>query len=441
MAQKKISKLNLLLFSFAGFGQNIVYAMMITYVIDYFTLKLGVIAGVVMLAARILDAVKDPVMGSLMDKTDSKYGKLRPYFLIVPLPLAITTILLYFIPPMPLALQAVYAFTIFFLWGCSYTMGDISYLGAPASMTDNSTERVNLISISRLLCTLGGALPTLIVPIILENMANKATAYLISAIIFSISGSLLFLLAFISAKEVIRPTIERFNVKESLKMMKADKPLILILIATLLGYIRGIIQSIGIIVARVNFGSDTYFIYMALSFGAALAIGTLIVPPLIKRFEVKKTFIGANIFAAIVQIIFYFIGYHSFPAVLVILFFTGLPFGVYNTLLFSIPVDSMDYLEWKTGKRAEGLAFSLQTFTGKVGSGILLLIGSLSLVFAGYGEGNLNGPKVADGLFKAVTIIPFIGIILSTIPMLFYDYEGELKSTITAELSRRRSNI
>jgi Na+/melibiose symporter-like transporter len=57
MAQKKISKLNLLLFSFAGFGQNIVYAMMITYVIDYFTLKLGVIAGVVMLAARILDAL------------------------------------------------------------------------------------------------------------------------------------------------------------------------------------------------------------------------------------------------------------------------------------------------------------------------------------------------------------------------------------------------
>ncbi|MEG2453372.1 MAG: MFS transporter, partial [Clostridia bacterium] len=316
---KNISRSSVVMYSFAGFGQNMLYAMMITYLIDFYSLKLGAIAGIIMFVARVLDALKDPIVGNYIDAHKSRYGKLRHFYIILPIPLALLTVLLFLIPDIGLVGKAIYCLIIFFLWGCCYTLSDLAYLGSSSAMSENVGERNKLISVSRLFCTLGGALPTLIVPLILSgtifNLSNT-TAYIISALVFGIAGSALFALGFPSAKEVIVPECKKVSFKGSIKIIKQNKPLLLILIATLLGSVRTIVQAMGIIIAKVNFGSADYFTYMAIAFGASLAIGTLLVPVLLKKLSFKKLYIYSSIIGFILQIVFYFVGYSNFYVVL-----------------------------------------------------------------------------------------------------------------------------
>ncbi len=440
----KVKKSSIAMYGMAGFGQNILYAMMVTYIVSFYTLELGgVVAGAVIFIARALDAFQDPFAGRMVDAYRTKFGKLRHYYLILPLPLAGLTMLLYIIPEAGLFWKAFYCLMVFFLWGCTYTFADLAFLGSSASMSKNEGERNKIISVSRILCTLGGALPTIIVPLILSSprfVNDSTSAHIISATVFGIVGSAFFFLGFPAAKEVIIPPAQKVGVKDWISLVKQDKPLLLILCAGLLGSIRTIVQVIGVIVARVNFGSEDKFIPMAIAFGVALAIGTIITPPLVKKLGYKKSFIYSSLVGVLVQIIFWIVGYKSYVAVLIMLFLEGLPFGIYNTLMFTIPVDTLSYLEYKTGNRYEGVCFSLQTFQGKLAFGITGALGAALSEWAGYvklAQGENYAPIVQDKLFLVVTLLPLIGCILCIIPMLFYKFDGKVRDDILAELALR----
>jgi len=154
------------------------------------------------------------------------------------------------------------------------------------------------------------------------------------------------------------------------------------------------------------------------------------------------------------HVILYFMGYSNFYALLVVLAIVGLPLGIFNVITYAMVGDSVDYLEWKTGRRSEGICFASQTFISKLTAGISTLITSFVLEAVNYVEpiasknefgvsieiAQAQSPETLSGMFIMISVIPAISLALCAVPMFFNNYTGKKKEEIQKELAIRREN-
>ena len=173
-------------YSITGIGQNFICTVIGSYLTVFMTdalgfnidMKVGALSGVtavaiLMLVARLFDAFNDPIMGSIVDRTRTKYGKCRPYLLWMALPIGIMTILC-FLPWYPTSTEGFIAVSlIYVVWSVVYTVADVPYWGLSTTMTNNTTKRGNLLTIARLFCTAGAGIVTIFVPIITDAVTAK----------------------------------------------------------------------------------------------------------------------------------------------------------------------------------------------------------------------------------------------------------------------------
>ena len=187
--------------------------------------------------------------------------------------------------------------------------------------------------------------------------------------------------------------------------------------------------------------------------GIGMVPAMLLVPLARKKFSLKQIYIASMLFGVVVSVILYFIGYDKLgvASIFVLLFFTiliGIPLGVFNCITYNFVADCTDYAEWKDGQRIEGVSFAAQTLISKASAGVATLITSLVLELIKYQkpleEGGIKIEQVQseatrDGLFLMITLIPAAGMLLTCIPMIFFDYTGKKKEKIKAELEVMRA--
>ena len=168
-------------FSLAGFGQNLICTVIGSYLTVFMTDAIGFSALAVaflMLFARIFDAANDPIMGSIVDRTRTKWGKCRPYLAWMPIPIAIMTIVC-FLPVYPNNWGGFAAISVIYvLWSVVYTVADVPYWGLSTAMSNDTYRRGNLLTIARLFCTAGAGIVTVFTPIITDNMTNQGRTLL-----------------------------------------------------------------------------------------------------------------------------------------------------------------------------------------------------------------------------------------------------------------------
>ena len=233
-------------FAIAGLGQNMAYGIMSSFLLAFYTDivfsdALWVVT-IIMIIARVWDAINDPIMGSIVDRTRTKWGKCRPYLLAAPFPIAIFTILIFIAPDAALGIRIAYAMFTYILWGMLYTMSDVPFWGLPSAMTPNSRERADFISFARVLNGIGSALPFLVMELFKQHGNYTRQSYLYSAISMAVVGAALFSLAFFNTKERIIPPVEKLKIIDNLKLVKQNKPLILVLILGVLCFGRYVIN-------------------------------------------------------------------------------------------------------------------------------------------------------------------------------------------------------
>ncbi len=167
---EKLSLKEIIAYSLSGFGQNMVCGLIGAFVMIFYTdayLVPPVAVAAIMFAVRIFDAFNDPVMGSIVDRTRTKWGKLRPYILFTPVPVAIMTVLCFCSPALPEHMKIPYVTVTYVLWSVLFTIVDVPYWGLSASMTADTHERSKLLTFARLFCTAGAGLIVLVVPLII----------------------------------------------------------------------------------------------------------------------------------------------------------------------------------------------------------------------------------------------------------------------------------
>ncbi|MGI6136613.1 MAG: MFS transporter [Clostridiales bacterium] len=487
-SKKYVSKRELWMFGLAAGGQGMIYAIMSSYISEFY-LNVAMLPPMfvfwLMLIARIFDAAYDPVIGTIMDRTELKHGKYKSYVLYTSVPIAILTFLMFYIPSgiSQKSLMA-YAAVTYILWGMIYSISDVPFWCLPNVITPNASERGQVISFSRMINGVGSAVPMamyMILSFILPLMTHKTGTeldkiqYMTIALFCAIVGGVIFITSHFTTKErvVVPKTPKRKEKSEEGALMRVlkCKPLMIIVAMGILASGRYLVQVAAIHVARYSFyvgpsleGLDAEAIDAALRASRGLvstvfmicsAAGMfgamLFLPALYKKFNYKQIVIVSCLAGFASSILMTVLGWFvSFWACLPFIVISSIPLGVINVTSYAMIGDALDYMEWETGKRETALGSSTQTFVNQFSNAIatsliVLVYLALKIDPAGIVEASgvfnpLEMPtKVRFGMFSLVSILPGVSMLLCTIPVFFYDLVGKKKNKILKELEEQRA--
>lgn len=480
--EKHVSSKEWMAYAIGALGQGMVYAIMSSYISDFYlsVLKLApIFVLLLMLIARIWDAVNDPIMGYIADRSNFKSGKMRPYLIFTPIPIAILTVLLFYSPNLSGWQLLVYAAVTYIAWGMIYTASDVPFWGLPNLMTPNPDERGDIISKAKTANGVGSAIPMAIFMLLgfilpkfnLAGTELEKTKYMTIALISAILGNVLFIRVYFKTKERVNIPVPPKKAKGeagALKLIITCKPLILTAIMGILSSARYMYQAGAVHVARYSFyiGSDltgmtsaekeaalqSNISLVSTVFSVATALGMfgtmLVMPLLFKRFNYKQIIIASSLLGFAASLAIWFIGYEHFWACVPFLALSCVPCGAINICISAMVGDCLDYMEWKTGKRLTGMGSAIQSFVAKLGNAVSTSFIVLMYMIVNLDVASINANVTANplemsttirtGMFSLVSIIPGISLLICIVPMFFYDIVGDKKKKITKELELQR---
>lgn len=453
-----------LAYSVAGLGQNIICQLVTTYFMLYMTDVAGVHASMLawmFLAARLFDALNDPVMGSIVEMTRTRQGKMRPYLKYSPIPIAILTVLLFVNLPVGETGKFAFGTVIYLLWGIAYTSVDVPYWGLASSMTSDTEKRNTILTVARLFCTIGSGAVSVFIPIIIGDktpIATQRILYPIVALVCVLIAIPTFWVGYKGTKERFydAETDGKFTLIKNLKLLGKNKPALLIILVGVLGSLRTIYMTTAVYYAKYNLRDFNLagVIFLLVVPGGLAA--TLLTPVLSKRFGKKTIFIWSHIIGGALLVLLYIIGLPNGTslaaqiAFYIIIIIAGVPSGFSNIMTYSMIADSIDYLEDKTGERAEAFCFSLQTFISKIGMAMTAFVTLMVLGEYGYDAsfakpgaiddlwGKPEFQSVLEGNWMATTLLCGVSMLACAIPLFFYTFtEKKQKEAVARVLARK----
>lgn len=448
MNYNKLSIKEKISYGMAGLGQNMtitfVNTFLLTVIYGYMGLDLKGLAVLtaIITVAKVWDAVNDPMMGVIIDKAKFKKGKLRPFILISILPVTVLTVMLFAIPSTwsQAAKLAVFA-VCYILWDAAYTICDVPYWGLSGAMTPDTNERTKLISFARTFGNIGLGAITLLGAVMAgwfsKGEETTKQGWTIAAVVITVVGMALFSLAYFGTKERTVNSEKDASLKDILKALKENKPLLLILLGSVLGFGRTLIQVSGATVAMISFGDEGKFTIMGAAILVSMILATVVCPFILKKVSKKKLMIISSLFASAVYLGMFFIPLTQFYFVVAAIFFTGFSLGFFMVLQTAMIADTVDYVQVKTGERNEGVCFSSLTFSGKLMNALSTLAFMITMLVVKYETGTEITPYIQKGAYFAITIIPAISCLLGVIPFVFYPLTDEQVISNSKILSER----
>lgn len=419
----------------------------------------------VFLVAGIVGAVCELVIGYLVDNTRTKLGKVKPWIGFGVVPLAIISLLVFVAPNTEnQTLAIIWMFVIYSLY-TAFSCAVESPANCFGSLcSPNPSERSSAISIASFLRSVGqsgGMVVILVVGIVMKavmgeqqykNAEAQGLDLLISTAVCALGIILFVMIFFTNNKERVPFTQEKVSLKDAVKVVFTHKNLLMVSLTKLAGFGRGVYGTVSLYIAIYLLGSKDLKLALLLPMGIGTAVGTLLVNIVLKKFSTKKTYILFCLYGASALAILFLvsrgIGFEKGLVIpfLILNFFCGLQHGNTNVTPNIMIADCVDEIEYKTGKRQEGLAYAGYGLFSKIASAFTKALGPwLLYTWSGYlasTDANVAYAAQTDATLNKIlmiyTIIPAIFVVLQAVPILFYDMVGEKKENITKELIKRR---
>jgi len=421
-------------------GQNIFYFFIANFVHNYFTDVVGIAAGtvaVIFLIARIWDSVNDPLFGVIVDRSRMKSGRYKPWLKISAWLLPIFTIAIFLAPVgWTLAARTVFVTIMYVLWGLSFTTTDVPIYSLSVAMTSNTLERTSLIARGRLFSVLG-ILIVMLLTVPLTNIFTNITenpnmAWLIVAVLMS--GFAMTLLRPISKSAQERNVDQSstpISLKAILKYVTKNKQMLWFFSASILAALTNTTVIMTLYFVTVNLGNSNLFVLIVIvsMIGSPIVSATL--PKLVKKFDKFHIFMFGLGVTIITSILIFFVGYEgsSFVPFLFLSAIRGFGFSCFTVMSFMFTADCIEYGTFASGERAEGVTFSLQTFTTKLTGAVtgFMAMGLLGWVFGYQSAYHVDGLLVTpvqtelaqQGIWFMFSAFPAFGAILAFIMLAF----------------------
>ena len=477
-AEKKFMKPSeIVTFGIGLFGVALLTGWMPDYTMTFFadfafkgkgfdSAQLATVIASVFGVAGFVGAIMELVIGILVDRTRTKLGKVKPWVGFGAIPLAIVSMLVFMAPNTSSFMVAtIWMFIIYALYTAVSCAVESPANCFGALCSPNPSERSSAISIASFLRSVGqsgGQVVIIVVPAIMKaimgqqqykNAEGQGIDLIISTAICALGMIIFVMIFFANNKERVPYTTEKVSLIESVKLVFTNKNLLMVSLTKLFGFGRGVYGTVSLYIAVYLLGSKGLKLALMLPMGIGTAVGTLLVNLVLKKFSTKRTYILFCCYGASSLAILYFvskgIGFNSTLIIpfLILNFFCGIQHGNTNVTPNIMIADCIDEMEYKTGKRQEGLAYAGYGLFSKIASALTKwLAPTLVYTWSGYQlsqSANVAYATQSDhtlNRFLAIyTIIPALFVVLQFVPILFYDMVGEKKERITAALLEKRA--
>lgn len=414
-------------------GKDMVYMFSASYILYYYQDILGVSAiamGIILMAARVFDAFNDPVMGVLVAKTKTKWGKFRPWLLIGTLLNAVVLVLMFAAPP---ALDGkglvAYAAVSYILWGVTYTMMDIPYWSMIPAFTEGGKEREGLSTLARSCAGVGSAIITIITVkcVSLLGQGNERMGFQLFAIIVAVIFVVFILCTCINIKEKSTVDVDSPSVGQMFKaLIENDQAMAVVITIVLINCSVYITSNLVIYFFKYDFGGEGWENAYTLfnTFGGAVQILSMMLffPLLRKAFSAIKVFyisFGMAILGYATLLILAFVNMSNVFLLFIPGFLIFAANGMLTVLVTVFLANTVDYGELKNNRRDESVIFSMQTFVVKLASGVAALIASICLTVCNLSDDTEAVAAAANssvvGLRMTMTVIPIIGLLIAVV--------------------------
>lgn len=434
-------------------GSCLLFNFIGSYLLVFYTDVFGISAaavGTLMAVSRVWDAINDPMMGVIVDKRKrTKDGKFRPYLKYMGIPLGIFTILTFLvIPNMPQGMKLPYAYITYIGFGMAYTAINIPYGSLASVMTNDPVQRTEL-STWRNISSIFAMIPLMVLTPKLVFDASGAVSpkgFLIAAVLYVIIANIGYRLCYkMTTERIINEVKEdapKASLGETLKTLGKNKALIGLILSSL-----GTLTAMFLPNALNAYLFKDYFQAPGLLSLAGLLpmVGTFLAIPVTGKLVAKFGKKNIAIYSGIVSIAAYVV-LVLFPTknpMLYIALITVSGFGtaLYGMIVWALVGDVIDYQEYLSGKREEGIVYATYSLSRKLVQAIVGSIGGFALAAIGYQSGAATqAPEVAESIRTIITVVPLIGFIFGTVCLKFvYNLSNKTLNEVNEELERRRA--
>ncbi|CAL1519773.1 MFS transporter [Chitinophaga sp. MM2321] len=447
-------------YGFGDMASSMFWKLFGMYLLFFYTDVMGLAAaavGTMFLITRIWDTFFDPVVGAIADRTNSRWGKFRPYILYMAIPFGVIGVLTFTTPGFTASGKLVYAYITYSVMMMIYSLINVPYASLLGVISPDGKERNTLASF-RMAFAFGGSFIALA---LIEPLAgffsktdsgtpNHERGWQLGVMVIAAICVLLFLLCFSWVKERVQPIREeQSSLKDDFRDLCKNKPWWILLgagIAALifnsirdgatLYYFKYYIQHTEAFTLGAM--SITYStLYLMVGQGANI-LGVILASPIGNKAGKKNTYLGAMVIASVLSILFYWLGKEQLTLIFIFQFVISVCAGIIFPLLWSMYADIADYSEWKNGRRATGLIFSSSSMSQKFGWTIGGALTGWLLGYFGFKANEVQGADAQTGILFMLSFLPAIGSLLSIIFIAMYPLSEARIATISSELEERR---
>lgn len=399
--------------------------------------------GTMMLVTRLIDAFSDPIMGALADRTQTRFGKFRPYLLWGIIPLVSAGVLVFTVPDLDSDGKLIWAYATYIFMMLAYTFINVPYGALLGVMTGESQERTTLTSFRFIGAFSGGSLVAYFTPTLVTQLGqgDQAFGWQLTMGLYGIISAILFMISFYNTRERIAPPqTTPTPIRTDLKDLLNNKPwLILFSLALIVMMTITLRASSGTFYFKYYVGREDLIGSFSFVYMIALALGAACTPLMTKFFDKRTLLMILMIIVAVLSSAFYFLDKSQVSLMFALQIIIGFCLGPKSPLVFSMYADTADYSQWKNGRRATAMVFSAAAFAQKLGgafAGAMMgwLLGSL-----GYVANQVQSSDSSHGIVLLMTLIPGVFAVISVFIIRFYSLSDAAVIKLQADLKQRTS--
>ena len=428
-------------------ASNLIFTTVMSFLLFYYTDIFGLTAaaaGALFLGVRVTDAFVDVFVGVAADRTQTRWGKFRPWLLWMAGPFAVVAVLTFTTPDWSYPAKLIYAWVTYLLLMFVYSAINIPYGALSAVMTDDVHERTSLSGVRMSFAQIGalivaaGTLP--LIGYFSGAGGDRALGYQRTMLLFAAVALILFLVTFLGTRERVHPPEgQHSDLRTDISMLFRNRPWMVLAAASAFLFVFYSIR-LGVVIYYFKYylgeesAASVFFTVSSLS-----AIpGALLSAPLSRRLGKRTTFQLGSLGAAVFNAVIFFIS-PGHPILLQAANVLGsISIFIMAPLIFSMLADTADYADWKFRRRSTGIVFSASAFAGKVGMGLGGALTGMLLTAVGYVPGAEQAETTVRGIVLMISVLPGAGFVLLSLFMCLYSLDEKMSAEMHSELAARR---
>lgn len=447
-------------YGLGDFASSMFWKLFSMFLLFFYTDVFGLAAaavGTMFLITRIWDALIDLMIGAACDRTNSRWGKFRPYLLFGAVPFAVVGVITFITPDLSPTGKLIYAYITYAAMMMIYSLVNVPYSSLLGVMTNKPDERTSLASYRFIGAFSGGLFVTATANYLVEHFGkngNTAAGYQWTVGVYAVLAAFLFILTFAGTKERLKPAVEqKSTLKEDFKDIAKNGPWFIMLGASISVLIFNSLRDGSILYyfkyyikdQTINFlGNEYSFSQSALASAymsvwlATNIIGVLLAKPLSGKIGKKNTFLVSVITSAALSFLIFFIGPQQIGLIFISNIFIGISAGIVLPLMWSMYGDIADYSEWKNGRRATGLIFSSSTMSQKFGWTLGGALNGWLLSAFGFQANVEQSGHSLLGIRLMLSVFAGLGALFGILFMYFYPLNEKFMAKVDDELEHVR---